>query len=137
VEKNQYDLCIEILRRLEKAGILKETLLEESLMARGDQLSRQWIVIQTLISSDPYRIWFFNGTFYLIGFCHARKEIRIFTLDRIKMFEVAGTEEIRTWIMSWGSKAEVIEPESLREEIQAIAEIMVKKYSSNKKMGNL
>ena len=22
---------------------------------------------------DPYRIWFFNGTFYLIGFCHLRK----------------------------------------------------------------
>ena len=34
---------------------------------------------------DPYRIWFFNGTFYLIGYCHTRNEVRIFALDRIKM----------------------------------------------------
>jgi len=34
---------------------------------------------------DPYRIWFFNGTFYLIGLCHMRNEVRIFALDRIKM----------------------------------------------------
>lgn len=24
---------------------------------------------------DPYKIWFFNGTFYLVGFCHVRKEV--------------------------------------------------------------
>ncbi len=34
---------------------------------------------------DPYQIWFFSGTFYVIGFCHKRKEVRIFALDRIKM----------------------------------------------------
>lgn len=33
----------------------------------------------------PYRIWFFNGTLYLIGLCHMRNEVRIFALDRIKM----------------------------------------------------
>ena len=31
--------------------------------------------------------------------------------------EVAGTEEIKFWIMNWGSKAEVLEPESLRDVI--------------------
>jgi predicted DNA-binding transcriptional regulator YafY len=134
---------------------------------------------------DPYRIWFFNGTFYLIGFCHVRNEVRIFALDRIKMlhqtkdsfeiadsfdideflgasfgvyqgeptqvkirfssevagyirekiwhesqklepqedgsliFEavVAGTDEIKYWILGWGSHAHVLEPESLKEEI--------------------
>ncbi len=34
---------------------------------------------------DPYKVWFFNGTFYLIGFCHVRNEVRTFALDRIKM----------------------------------------------------
>jgi predicted DNA-binding transcriptional regulator YafY len=34
---------------------------------------------------DPYRIWFFNGTFYMIGYCHQRRGIRIFAVDRIKM----------------------------------------------------
>jgi predicted DNA-binding transcriptional regulator YafY len=145
---------------------------------------------------DPYRVWFFNGTFYLIGHCHARDEVRIFALDRIKMLretkdifeipedfnledflrpslgvyrgepvavkiwfspdvagyirektwhetqkitpqddgsivfeaEVAGTDEIRFWVMSWGAHAEVMEPESLREKIRAEAEMMAKRY---------
>lgn len=146
---------------------------------------------------DPYRIWFFNGTFYLIGKCHLRDEVRIFALDRIKMLhqtkdnfeipedfnlddflrpsfgvfqgepikvkiwfhpdvagyikekiwherqeiedqgdgsiifeaEVAGTEEIKFWIMNWGSKAEVLEPESLRDEIREEAEAMLENYT--------
>ena len=146
---------------------------------------------------DPYRIWFFRGSFYLIGFCHLRKEIRVFTVDRIKMLhlteekfeipedfrfeefigrsfgvfqgepvhvrvrfspdvagyikekiwlsnqdiealddgsiifeaDVSGTDEIRFWIMSWGSKAEVIEPEALRQEIQTEAEAVLDRYS--------
>jgi len=145
---------------------------------------------------DPYRVWFFDGTFYLIGLCHMRNEVRIFALDRIKMLhqtketfkvpedfnlddfmgssfgvyhappilikvwfhpdvagyikekiwhgsqkihqqddgsiifeaQVAGTDEIRFWIMTWGSKAEVLEPESLKEEIRAEAERMVRRY---------
>jgi predicted DNA-binding transcriptional regulator YafY len=139
----------------------------------------------------------FNGTFYLIGLCHVREEVRIFALDRIKMLsqtderfeipedfdlenflkpsfgvfqgepvkvkiwfsadiagyikekiwhesqeihsqddgsfifdaEVAGTDEIKFWVMNWGSHALVLEPESLRNEIRAEAEVMVKKYS--------
>ena len=150
---------------------------------------------------DPYRIWFFNGTFYLIGKCHLRGEVRIFALDRIKMLhltkddfeipedfnlddfvkpsfgvfqgepvkvrirfhpdvagyikekiwhesqtiedqedgsiifeaEVAGTEEIKFWIMNWGSKAEVFEPESLRDEIKSEAETVLRKYSITEK----
>jgi len=145
---------------------------------------------------DPYRVWFFDGTFYLIGLCHMRNEVRIFALDRIKMLhqtretfkvpedfnlddfmgssfgvyqgppvhikvwfhpdvagyikekiwhesqkihqqddgsiifeaQVAGTDEIRFWIMTWGSNAEVLKPESLREEIRAEAERMAKRY---------
>jgi len=147
---------------------------------------------------DPYRVWFLNGTFYLIGLCHTRHEVRIFALDRIKMLhetketfdipddfsfekftessfgvyqgepvyikvwfhpdvagyikekiwhesqqiypqddgsiifeaEVAGTDEIRFWIMTWGAKAVVLEPESLREEIRAEAEMMADRYES-------
>ena len=147
---------------------------------------------------DPYRIWFFNGTFYMIGFCHMRGEVRIFALDRIKMLhqtketfeipedfslekftgssfgvyqgapvhikvsfhpdvaghikektwhesqkihsqndgsiifeaDVAGTDEIRFWIMTWGSKAEVLEPALLREEIRIEAEKMANRYGA-------
>ena len=149
---------------------------------------------------DPYRIWFFNGTFYLIGFCHMRNEVRIFALDRIKMLhqtketfevpedfslerfmgpsfgvyqgeavhikvwfhpdvagyikekiwhksqqihpqdngsiifeaEVAGTDEIRFWIMNWGSHALVLESESLMDETREEAEAMLERYNSER-----
>ena len=42
--------------------------------------------------------------------------------------EVAGTDEIRFWIMSWGSKAQVLEPESLRDEIREEAEVILERY---------
>jgi predicted DNA-binding transcriptional regulator YafY len=38
---------------------------------------------QTRRTVDPYRIWFFKGSFYLVGFCHLRNEVRIFSVDRI------------------------------------------------------
>ena len=137
----------------------------------------------------PYNIWFFAGTFYLVGLCMKREEIRTFAFDRIKTLglteeifqrpddfsveeymrpsfgvfhgettrvkiwfapeavgyvkekiwhesqiisdqedgsiifeaEVAGTDEIKIWVMGWGSKAKVVEPESLR--IKIISEI--------------
>ena len=47
--------------------------------------------------------------------------------------EVAGTKEIKFWIMSWGSKAEVLEPESLREEIRS--ETLEMLETSSKGMG--
>ena len=39
---------------------------------------------ETVRKVDPYRIWFFEGTIYLIGFCHLRRDMRVFVLDRIK-----------------------------------------------------
>ena len=32
----------------------------------------------------PYNIWFANGTFYMTGHCHMRKEIQTFACDRIR-----------------------------------------------------
>jgi len=178
----------EILNRVTDAALNHKTIeIVYFTMSRKKETRRK---------VDPYRVWFFNGTFYLIGLCHMRNEVRIFALDRIKMLhqtretfkvpedfnlddfmgssfgvyqgppihiqvwfhpdvagyikekiwhgsqkihqqddgsiifeaEVAGTDEIRFWIMTWGSKAEVLEPESLREEIKGEAERMAKRY---------
>ena len=144
----------------------------------------------------PYKIWFFDGTFYLIANCGLREDIRIFAMDRIKNLElthehfempedfnvdefmkssfgvfqgqpvkvkvwfapeiagyirekiwhetqtiesesdgaitfeaeVAGIDEIKFWILKWGAKARVIEPESLRDAIRAEAEAMADNY---------
>jgi predicted DNA-binding transcriptional regulator YafY len=144
----------------------------------------------------PYKIWFFDGTFYLVGNCGLREDVRIFALDRIEHLkqtdetfklpedfdidefmrasfgifhgkhahvkiwfapevagyisektwhdtqqiikqddgsiifeaEVAGTDEIKYWILNWGAKAVVLSPDSLRGEICAEAEAMVNNY---------
>jgi predicted DNA-binding transcriptional regulator YafY len=179
----EYGRFKEIINRVNEAAVNRRSVeIVYFTMSRKKETKRK---------VDPYRIWFFDGTFYLIGFCHFREEVRIFALDRIKMlhqtkdpfemqpefdfdeflktsfgvfqgeptqvkirfspevagyikekiwhdsqkleyqedgsllFEavVAGTQEIKYWILGWGSHAEVLEPESLKEEIcaQAVA----------------
>ena len=146
----------------------------------------------------PYKIWFFDGAFYLVGNCGLREDIRIFALDRIKSLQVtdeafemptdfkvedfmqtsfgvfhgkpedvkirfaadiagyikektwhqtqkitpqkdgsiifearvAGTDEIKYWLMSWGGKAEVLRPESLRDEMISEAQNMLQCYQA-------
>jgi predicted DNA-binding transcriptional regulator YafY len=148
----------------------------------------------------PYKIWYFDGTFYLIGNCGLRQDIRIFALDRIRALEqtdesfempenfegddfmkssfgvfvgepvrvriefaadiadyirekvwhetqkiepqrdgsivfeaeVAGTEEIKFWVLKWGAKARVLTPESLREEMRLEAEAMLQNYANGR-----
>ena len=43
---------------------------------------------------------------------------------------VAGTIEVRLWILSWGDDAEVLEPASLRADIEATHRRAVANYSS-------
>lgn len=153
---------------------------------------------------DPYRVLFYNGTFYLIGLCHTRDEVRTFALDRISMLrvtnrdfslpgdfnledfllpsfgimrgkpqtvrvrfdqEVAGyirekvwhesqqlypeedgslvlemtvpvNEEVKSWVMSWGAKAEVLEPGALREDIREEARAMLATPATGREMSH-
>jgi predicted DNA-binding transcriptional regulator YafY len=148
----------------------------------------------------PYRLLFFEGSFYILGHCGLRQDIRVFALDRIRKLdltdetfaapaglnideflkssfgvfqgppasvkirfgkdiagyitekswhpsqkvstradgsvifeaEVAGTEEIKHWVLKWGAKAEVLAPASLRQEIRREAEEMMKTYGRGK-----
>jgi predicted DNA-binding transcriptional regulator YafY len=45
--------------------------------------------------------------------------------------DVAQTEELISWIMSWGAKAEVLEPQSLKDDIHAEALAMLKVSSEH------
>jgi len=186
----EYGRFKEIINRVNEAALKQKTVeIVYYTMSRKKESKRK---------VDPYKIWFLNGTFYLIGHCHVRGEVRIFALDRIKMLhqtkeifevpedfsleefvgpsfgvfqgepihikvwfspdvagyikekiwhesqeihpqddgsiifeaEVAGTEDIRFWIMTWGSRAEVLEPASLREEIRSEAEVMANRYGA-------
>jgi len=186
---NKYSKFKEIIKQVNDAAVHKKTIeIVYYTMSRKKESKRK---------VDPYKIWFYNGTFYLVGLCHMRGEVRIFALDRIKMLyqtnetfevhedfdfedfvrpsfgvfqgeptkvkawfssdaagyikekvwqenqqispqsddsiifeaEVAGTDEIKFWIMSWGSHALVLEPESLRDEIRAEADAVLAKYA--------
>jgi len=33
---------------------------------------------------DPYKLWFFDATFYMLAYCHLRKDVRLFAVERIK-----------------------------------------------------
>jgi predicted DNA-binding transcriptional regulator YafY len=184
----------EIINRVNEAAIQKKSIEMVYYTMSWKKESRRKV--------DPYRIWFFNGTFYLIGFCHFRSDIRIFALDRIKMlhqtkesfelpqdfdlevflgtsfgvyqgeptlvkirfspevagyirekiwhesqklepqedgsiiFEalVAGTEEIKHWILGWGSQAQILEPDRLKEEVFAEAIATQNLYRKNIQM---
>ncbi len=37
---------------------------------------------------DPYRVWYAAGALYLIGYCHMRKDVRMFAVDRIQSLTV-------------------------------------------------
>lgn len=39
---------------------------------------------------DPYQVWGMNGAIYLIGFCHLRRAVRTFAMDRITSFRALG-----------------------------------------------
>jgi predicted DNA-binding transcriptional regulator YafY len=179
----------EIIKQINDAAVKHRTIdMIYKTMSRGGEENRRKV--------DPYKVMFFDSTFYLIGHCHLRKEVRMFVLDRIKMMnitdetfevpsdfdletymqspfkvihdkpvkvkvlfqkevaayikekiwhhtqridprpdgsivftaEVAGIDEIRHWIMSWGNNAEALEPKLLREEIAKELSASLKRY---------
>ena len=184
----QYSQLRDSIDRISEATIQRKIIeIDYFTMSRKEKTHRK---------VAPYKIWFFDGAFYLVGNCGLREDIRIFALDRIKslkltdetfempedfkvedfmqtsfgvfhgkpqdvkirfaaeiagyisekiwhktqkiqpqkdgslIFEarVAGTEEIKFWLMTWGSKAEVLSPAALREEILAEAKAMLNTY---------
>jgi predicted DNA-binding transcriptional regulator YafY len=42
----------------------------------------------TVRNVDPYKMWYFDNTFFLIGRCHLNDEVRMFVVDRIKQLKL-------------------------------------------------
>ena len=153
---------------------------------------------------DPYFIIFRGRAFYFVAYCHLRKDLRTFRIDRIRSLrptgrlfqrrrevsvhdyfadswrlfsgepvqvavrftgraarivaadrhhpnesverrrdgsvvyrlKVAGTEEIRRWILGFGAEAEVLEPPELRVELAQIAGRLQSLYARRTKARN-
>jgi len=186
----QYGKIRDIIEKVGEAAVEKKRIeIVYYTMSRKSRTRRK---------ISPYKIWFFDGTFYLIANCGLREDIRIFALDRITALEmtdetfetphdfnfdefmkssfgvfqgqpirvriwfaadiagyirekiwhetqnitpqsdgsiifeaeVAGTEEIRYWVLKWGAKARVLAPGSLREETRREVEAMLVNYET-------
>ena len=75
-----YSRFKEIIKQINEA-VLKLRVIE---MRYYSMYSKR----ETTRKVDPYKVWFFNGTLYLIGWCHVHDEIRMFVLDRIRLLHL-------------------------------------------------
>lgn len=185
----KYSKYRQTLSGLNSAALQKKSVVIDYFSMSGKE--------KTARSVDPYRIWYFNGTFYLVGYCHLRQEIRIFAVDRIKKLQVteksftvpedfdieelmsgslgafhgapqrvrivfdrdvagyvgekvwhesqtllpqddgslvfeanvAVNPDLKSWILSWGAKARVLEPDSLRQEMAEETAALARQYA--------
>ncbi len=179
----------EILHLLNDACLKKETV-KFSYYSRKNETSTRTV--------NPYKVYFYEGTLYLIGHDHTRKDLRMFVIDRIQLlqntgkkftlptsfdvhdflkhsfgvmqaeltrvivridasvarfvaekkwhssqkitaqkdgnsdfiFEVAGTLELKRWVLGMGPLAWVIEPRSLVEEMLRDLEQTLQRYQN-------
>jgi predicted DNA-binding transcriptional regulator YafY len=66
----------EVVERVTQAIVHKTRI-----QMRYDSASRGKITRREV---DPYRLWYASGGLYLVGYCHLRKEPRMFAVERIK-----------------------------------------------------
>ena len=176
--KKDYKKHRETIDVINKAVLERHTAVIKYRSGKGEELERK---------IDPYHIWFMGGTIYIVAYCHERKELRTFVLDRVvkarltdNHFEipsdfnmdeltkdrfrvmdgepvdvkirfsptvayyvkertwhptqkivdekdgsillsmsVEGLAELKSWVLSFGSHAEALEPAALRNDVAA------------------
>ena len=75
-----YSCFGEVIGQINRAVLERKTVEFGYWSLRRDERSARQV--------DPYKIWFYDGTIYLIGHCHLRSQIRTFVVDRINMLRV-------------------------------------------------
>lgn len=68
------------IEQLSRAIEGKRTVHMRYFSASRDKTSRREV--------DPYRLWYASGALYLIGWCHTRKEVRMFAVDRVRALAI-------------------------------------------------
>jgi predicted DNA-binding transcriptional regulator YafY len=63
------------------ATLIKATVKLHTVQMRYFSAARHHLTRREV---SPYRLWYTNGALYLIGYCHLRKDVRMFAVERIK-----------------------------------------------------
>ena len=53
---------------------------------------------------------------------------RLWDWEEVKVYQVASLQEITSWLLSWGSQVEVLEPPELRAELAQTAARLLERY---------
>ncbi|OGL44677.1 MAG: hypothetical protein A2161_16150 [Candidatus Schekmanbacteria bacterium RBG_13_48_7] len=75
-----YEQCSDIINKIRDAIISTNSLQIKYSSLQRKQKSKRII--------DPYQLWLHENNLYVIAFCHMRKQIRLFAVDRITHLEV-------------------------------------------------
>lgn len=105
-------------------------------MARGNQLDRQWRLLQlidqpagvTVEDAAGARIPFAKAAAPYIRerLWHPTQRLRDLPDGRLKL-QIADTQEVRRFLLGWGAQAEVLQPTAMREALRQEALAMVEK----------
>jgi predicted DNA-binding transcriptional regulator YafY len=92
-----YSCCSEIIGQIHRAVADRRSIEFGYWSLQKDERTSRKV--------DPYKVWFYDGTIYVIGYCHLRAEIRSFVVDRINMlrmtddhFKIPGTFSFKNHI---------------------------------------
>ncbi len=70
----------EIMERITRAIDQKRTVEVKYFSASRNRTGRRAV--------DPYKLWYANGSLYLIGYCHKRHDVRMFAVERIRSLAI-------------------------------------------------
>jgi len=70
----------ETIEQLSRAISQKRTVQMRYYSASRDTTSRRDV--------DPYHLWYTPGALYLVGYCHSRRDVRLFAVDRIRSLTI-------------------------------------------------
>lgn len=178
----------EVLRSVRRAIVAQQTLRFRYTARSGQEGTGA----QSLREANPYALVHINGVWYLTAYCHTRKDIRNFRIERMEqlvvldrtftrppgyrpqlrgesdrrvvvrvLFEreiarwvrearsfytvaeeeradgllvtlgVRQEDDVLQWLLGWGARAHVLEPQSLRRRLAEEAQALVLQYSED------
>jgi predicted DNA-binding transcriptional regulator YafY len=99
------------LDRIERLDVLHEHFTPREIPPSAD--ATPFLNVRVRVAGEAVR-WIRERQHY--GYSH--DEAKLKNSDRIMVYQVHRTDELKSWLMGWGTQVEILTPESLRVEIR-------------------